>query len=254
MPIRIARSDLYERVWKQPLVAIAREIGISDVGLAKACRRAGIPLPPQGYWARRQHGKRVPKRPALPPIPAGQNEELVLSGASETPQREPLPDDIAERIAAEQAESKALAIPKDPSTWHTLVEKMRRRGPATYGYGDRRKAFTSTENRLHRVLNTLSREIEKRGGTVAEERSNYIARVAGERVEFSVTERLRQVKAPLTGYEKRSIFYEGKDHKNVNEPSGELRFRLLDYFDSQIRREWHDRTGHAQSTSQRRRI
>jgi hypothetical protein len=47
--IRLSRRALYDRVWKKPLQEVARELGLSDVGLAKMCRRSGIPLPPRGF-------------------------------------------------------------------------------------------------------------------------------------------------------------------------------------------------------------
>lgn len=65
------RSALYERVWTEPMRTVARSLGVSDVGLAKACRTAGIPVPPRGYWAKRQHSKPLPPRPHLPERPAG---------------------------------------------------------------------------------------------------------------------------------------------------------------------------------------
>ena len=43
---------------------LAKEFGLSDVGLAKACQRYNIPRPPVGYWAKVEHGKRV-QLPAL---------------------------------------------------------------------------------------------------------------------------------------------------------------------------------------------
>ena len=42
---RITRAELYVRVWSEPIVRIADKLGISDVGLAKACRRTNIPVP-----------------------------------------------------------------------------------------------------------------------------------------------------------------------------------------------------------------
>jgi len=36
------RQDLFDLVWSEPTRTIAKRLGISDVGLAKACRRAGI--------------------------------------------------------------------------------------------------------------------------------------------------------------------------------------------------------------------
>jgi len=47
--IKLTRKDLYMRVWKEPMRSLAIELGMSDVGLRKLCRRNGIPTPPQGY-------------------------------------------------------------------------------------------------------------------------------------------------------------------------------------------------------------
>jgi hypothetical protein len=63
--IKISRTDLYERVWTTPLRTLAKEFGLSDVGLAKLCRRHDIPLPGRGYWVRMQFGKKQ-ERTALP--------------------------------------------------------------------------------------------------------------------------------------------------------------------------------------------
>ncbi len=60
------RKELYELVWSRPMKNIAADLGISDVALAKHCRRATIPVPSRGYWARKQAGKPT-IRSALPP-------------------------------------------------------------------------------------------------------------------------------------------------------------------------------------------
>jgi hypothetical protein len=64
------REDLYRSVWTAPVSEIALRLGISDVGLAKACRRAAIPLPPRGYWAKVASGRHVAQAP-LPAPPPG---------------------------------------------------------------------------------------------------------------------------------------------------------------------------------------
>ena len=51
MAIELSRQELYERVWSAPVSKIAPEFGLSDVGLAKACRRLKVPIPSVGYWA-----------------------------------------------------------------------------------------------------------------------------------------------------------------------------------------------------------
>lgn len=51
------RIELYELVWSKPMTKLGAELGMSDVGLAKACRRHAIPVPPRGHWAKLQAGK-----------------------------------------------------------------------------------------------------------------------------------------------------------------------------------------------------
>jgi integrase len=63
---RFTRQELYELVWSQPVAELAASYGVSDVGLAKACRRANIPVPGRGYWAKVAAAQPVEKR-SLPP-------------------------------------------------------------------------------------------------------------------------------------------------------------------------------------------
>ena len=65
---RVSREELYEKVWTQPVRTVAKRLGVSDVALAKDCRRLKIPLPGRGYWAKKATGKKV-RRIALPVLP-----------------------------------------------------------------------------------------------------------------------------------------------------------------------------------------
>jgi hypothetical protein len=56
--------ELFDKVWETPVLKLAQEIGISDVALSKACRKAGLALPSRGHWA-----KSVSKRPGKPKPP-----------------------------------------------------------------------------------------------------------------------------------------------------------------------------------------
>ena len=66
------RQELYERVWQFPLRKLAIEYGISDVGLAKVCRKLEIPLPGLGHWTKIACGHTIerPPLPAMVKIPA----------------------------------------------------------------------------------------------------------------------------------------------------------------------------------------
>jgi integrase len=66
----VDREVLFRLVWQAPVSEVARRFGISDVGLAKACKRSGVPIPARGYWAKLAAGAR-PSPPNLPPHPRG---------------------------------------------------------------------------------------------------------------------------------------------------------------------------------------
>jgi hypothetical protein len=62
------REELYEKVWTTPVRILAREYGVSDVAIAKACRKLHIPLPGRGYWNKMAAHRPVEPRPPLPVI------------------------------------------------------------------------------------------------------------------------------------------------------------------------------------------
>jgi len=75
--IRLDRASLFDLVWSEPVSKLAEKWGISGPGLAKACRRLQIPVPPRGYWAKSRAGRRV-RRPRLPKVPLGDAGEIVI--------------------------------------------------------------------------------------------------------------------------------------------------------------------------------
>ncbi len=66
------REKLYEQVWSQPVIQVAKLYGVSNVAIKKICKAMNIPTPPNGYWARIRNGYKVNKEP-LPPAKKGQN-------------------------------------------------------------------------------------------------------------------------------------------------------------------------------------
>jgi len=75
--IKMARAELFERVWSQPVAKLAEEWGITGNGLKKVCRRVQIPVPPRGYWAKLKAGHSL-KRPSLPVLPNGSGQEIIF--------------------------------------------------------------------------------------------------------------------------------------------------------------------------------
>jgi len=80
MKREFTRKELYELVWRQPMRTVAASAGISDVALAKHCKKANIPVPNRGYWARKQAGKPT-IRISLPPRFPGASDRIGGSGS-----------------------------------------------------------------------------------------------------------------------------------------------------------------------------
>lgn len=57
------RDELYEKVWSKPVTKVAEEFGVSDVAIAKVCRKLCVPVPGRGYWAKKQNGHAVSRKP-----------------------------------------------------------------------------------------------------------------------------------------------------------------------------------------------
>lgn len=86
--LSFTREELYQMVWARPVLLIAKDIGISDVALSKACRRAGIPLPQRRHWAVLKSGRKI-KTPALPSRKAAQPEVVQFSVLENPPPPRP---------------------------------------------------------------------------------------------------------------------------------------------------------------------
>jgi hypothetical protein len=82
---KLSRKELYQKVWEMPRTQLAKEFGISDVAIAKRCKKLKIPQPPVGYWAKVQAGWKI-KRVPLPPT----EEEVFEQVAKKKPKRRKL--------------------------------------------------------------------------------------------------------------------------------------------------------------------
>lgn len=49
-----SNAEMQVMVWKTPTVRLRFELGVSDVAIAKHCRKNGIKKPPRGYWSARR--------------------------------------------------------------------------------------------------------------------------------------------------------------------------------------------------------
>jgi hypothetical protein len=117
------RQELYDLVWSTPMVKLAKDFGLSDVGLRKTCVKHGIPTPPLGYWAKLNFGKPVKKTPLGPPAEGVRDRVLV----SVFPAAE-VPDEVAQAATSARDRVQApIVVPNEPpARFHPLAEALRR--------------------------------------------------------------------------------------------------------------------------------
>jgi hypothetical protein len=101
-PVTVAREELYRQVWQEPMTKLAPKYGLSDVGLAKVCRKHDIPRPPVGYWAKVEVGQVVEPTP-LPELDDEALQEICFfrqhfDGAARTGDEDIIVE-VAERLS-----------------------------------------------------------------------------------------------------------------------------------------------------------
>jgi hypothetical protein len=118
---------------------LAQEFRVSDVAIAKACRRANIPIPGRGHWAKIKAGKSVSITP-LPPRSFGMNLDVTF-GAGRYGHQRPLTDEefleehtppplfeesVTDLLLKAQKVIKKVAYKRDLTKVHPLPMPLRR--------------------------------------------------------------------------------------------------------------------------------
>lgn len=134
----MTRSKLYALVWSKPMIHLAKEFGLSDVGFRKICVKHDIPTPRRGHRAKLAHGKFVDQIP-LPPTRESIDEafHLVPRPTKVLPPRIEQVQAVAEDEQA--APENAIIVPDErPVTLHPIasaVEKaLRKAKPDERGF------------------------------------------------------------------------------------------------------------------------
>ena len=222
--IDLNRTELYEAVWSRPLYKVASDYGLSDVGLAKACRRLDVPTPPRGYWGKLEAGK-APKVPPLPPSRGEVAETTPVVVSEEKPS--------VVRIAEPE-----ITVRKQLRSPHRLVaitkEELAEARPDEYGrIGPRPgrgldiRVSPAQLSRALRVAEALIRGLEDLGysvevGETWTRRQGTWAVIDGQRVQFTLRESSSQRKNPAAlpgSYARRYVYV----------PNGCLELKIDEY-------------------------
>jgi hypothetical protein len=156
------RSDLYTEVWQEPVRSIAKKYVISDVALARICRKLDVPLPGRGYWARRAAGSGG-SEDAPPAAQAGT--ACPVHGRHFEPDRPAeINGAVATLIEAERDPSRAIVVPEVLAEPHPLV-RMSGAIPRRTPFGERameKELVLTRAPDLERWQKTANRRLPQR--------------------------------------------------------------------------------------------
>jgi hypothetical protein len=262
------RNILYEEVWAEPMQVVAKRYKVSDVALAKTCRRMGVPAPGRGHWAKLKAG-RAETRPPLPPLQPGQPEHAVIHRVQQPEPPEWLEE--ANRAAPIQSAEPIVvgATLEDPHKLVVLASRYLAKAHPSGGVVsvsgksclDIRVAPESVDRAL-RILDALIKALEAAGLTVEvvvlqeaepagprdyrwSDRAPHpparITRVVcdGESIEFCLHEDVRRVEVPRP-HSSRKGEYVWEPRVYAYEPTGGLMLRLINTSGLGVRSKWQD--------------
>jgi hypothetical protein len=248
-PVVLTREELYRQVWETPMIRLGEKYGISGNGLKKICDRLQVPYPPLGYWAKFQAGKPT-KAAALPEANATTLREVTISPTpppSAAPKIDPA---IAEQLKAATTETADIVVPETLRKPHSMIamwvaehaSKVQEAGRGMWG-GYRPEPFTDLDRRKQRILDVLFKTVEKRGFAVKGQAPYQLWLEIGkgkERVDFSLRERMKQVRRSLTEDEKSRGFYSNQQWRQEKVATGELIFTIKTYLEAGLTTKWRD--------------
>lgn len=118
--VSLTRQELYEQVWSEPITHLSKFYNLSDVGLAKICKKMDVPVPGRGYWEKKHHGYN-PERTPLPPFKGPGNGRIRITIREK--QDTYINDEFEERIVFEGLPENHISVKSSIKNPHRLVEQ-----------------------------------------------------------------------------------------------------------------------------------
>lgn len=199
---QIKRENLYELVWSKPTITVAEEFGISDVAVAKICKKLDVPKPKLGYWAKKQHGKRVRQTP-LPPLKEGTPETYAIHPTSSDRLPEEVQNIIDQQNDFEKDESNQITVKETLRSAHPFIHQSLQRPnrPHTDQYkrlylGLNVSVGRDSSKRALRIMDALIKALEKRGFQVSlegERKTSVNVEINDQQLAFGITESVKRI-------------------------------------------------------------
>lgn len=256
--IHISREELYKQVWSEPMTKLAKHFGLSDVGLAKVCRKLNVPRPERGYWEKKRHSKPV-TAPPLPPLKDGEQSVAILI-KREAPDIDERKSSVADtKIAFENREENHIRVPDTlDAVLHPLVaqaqKSLKAARPGDRGLLQPRakdcldiQIGPNSVDRGLRIMNALLKALDDRDLPVtvkADEKGSTTVSVLGETLDFGLEESVSRKESEPTPAERRRLererWYSFGFRQYDLIPTGMLSLRIKDFWLRGVRCTWSD--------------
>lgn len=246
----VQRQALYEQVWAQPMTKVAKEYGISNVALAKICKKLNVPYPWRGYWRRKETGKLVKPLP-LPPNSDPTKQVATIHRTIRPEAVVQMSEDALQRISTEQTAEQKIEVPDRLISPHHLLkvhlEEWRSSKVDDYGAiwsGDIRqlniRVSPKSLARALRIMDTLFKALEARGHQVGIQKGyqrSLGVRIDGESIEFGLEERFQRIVHPDQNNPRLESWMR-KRYQYI--PTGSLILKIVAWGVDGIQKSWSD--------------
>lgn len=250
----LSRNELYELVWQEPMSLLSKRFAISDVGLAKVCRKHNIPYPTRGYWAKKQHGHETSRTP-LPPMKQAESIELRdnSNGQYGTVHQDSA---ISELIDSERVPENKIEVAETLRGAHALVSQANQelQGALTNRFGIVEmpenaclsvKVSKSSLRRALLIIDAILKAMIQRGYEVV---PGPKVGILGQTIGFSIDEKLETKREPIEDHDLDQPYTFGYNRFNEKRcPSGLLSLHITDggrYWLNGCRYQWNDTAKH----------
>ena len=194
---RIRRSELYEQVWSISMVRLSEQYGLSDVGLAKICKKHNIPRPPRGYWARKVAGYRVKRLP----LPPGEDVTMEITPNPHSRNVYKRRNSVSRISISQNTEQEPIVVPDRLSSPHPLTkqssETLNGRSSNEVGIVNPPKKgcldITVSKGALRRalrIMDTIIKVLEKKGYGVYLSEGRTKTKIQEVPISFGISEKL----------------------------------------------------------------
>ena len=240
----ITREELYEKVWSTPMMQLAKEYGMSDVGLAKICKKLEVPRPARGYWQKLDAGQK-PKQTKLPALSKyGQDRAYIR------------PDKYRTYLPKIGSSTTKIELPEQLTNPHSLIEvtqhALQKGKPDEEGIiKTRTKQVLAIHvspgmvDRALLIMDTILKGAEKRDYFIALEKqaTGYCTTVTveGKVIKISLSEIIRTIEhQPTDAEERRYQSQPWRIPRHDYIATGKLSLRIDNAENLGVRQRWND--------------